>query len=260
MASEKAAISERVQKFLKKSEWKSAVAEMEKLFAIDGDPLIRVRIGDAYQKLNQKSDAVSEYIKAADLYAERGFVVKALAQYKLALRIDPTSKNAQEKIESLHSHKTVKEEKREPIEEGASQPTRSVIPLFSDFTQDEFNEFTKRMIIHRLPPGKTIIKEGDNGRSVFILTRGSVRVTAGLQGKIVELAVLQPSDFFGEIAFLTGKPRTATVETVVESDILEVEEEDLKDMISRSPRIGEVLHNYHEMRVQSTLEKVRGAI
>jgi cAMP-dependent protein kinase regulator len=260
LASEKAAISEQVQKFLKKSEWKSAIAGMEKLFAIDGDPLIRVRIGDAYQKLNQKADAVKEYINAADLYAEKGFVVKALAQYKLALRIDPASKTAQEKIESLHSHKTVKEEKREPVEEGASQPTRSVIPLFSDFTQEEFNEFTKRMIIHTLPPGKMIIREGDNGRSVFILTRGSVRVFADIQGKKVELAVLQPSDFFGEIAFLTGRPRTATVETVVESDILEVEEADLKDMISQSPRIGEVLHNYHEMRVQSTLEKVRGSI
>jgi cAMP-dependent protein kinase regulator len=260
LASEKAAISEQVQKFLKKSEWKSAIAEMEKMFAIDGDPLIRVRMGDAYQKLNLKGDAVKEYIHAADLYAEKGFVVKALAQYKLALRLDPASKTAQEKIESLHSNKTVTEKKHEPIEEGAPQPTRSVIPLFSDFTQDEFNEFTKRMIIHTLPSGKTIIKEGDTGRSVFILTRGSVRVYAAIQGKKVELAVLHSSDFFGEIAFLTGKPRTATVETVEESDVLEVDEKDLKDMISQSPRIRDVLHNYHEMRVQSTLEKVRETI
>jgi replicative DNA helicase len=52
----------------------------------DGEalPLIRphrpVRIGDARQKLNQKPEAVKEYIRAADLYAEKGFVVKALAQ------------------------------------------------------------------------------------------------------------------------------------------------------------------------------------
>lgn len=260
MASEKAAISDNVQKYLGKSDWKSAIAEMEKLFAIDQDPIIRVRIGDAHQKLNQKAEAVKEYIHAADLYAEKGFVVKALAQYKLALRLDPPNKGAQGKIEQLHSNKSVSEMKLEPIEDGALQPTRSVIPLFSDFTQEEFNEFTKRMIIHTMPPGKPIIKEGDTGRSVFILTRGSVKVVATVMGKKVELASLQTSDFFGEIAFLTGKPRTATVETTEESDVLEVAEEDLNEMIGKSPRIREVLHNYHEQRVKNTLEKVKDAL
>ncbi len=257
MASEKAAIAENVQKHLGKSDWKSAIAEMEKLFAIDADPIIRVRIGDARQKLDQKGEAAKEYIKAADLYAEKGFVVKALAQYKLALRLEPSNKQAQQKMEALHSNKTVSEMKLEPLEEGAAQPTRSVIPLFSDFTQDEFNEFTKRMIISTIPAGKAIVREGEGGNSVFILTRGGVRVYASILGKKVELAVLSPSDFFGEIAFLTGKPRTATVETVEESDVLEIAEGDLLDMISKSPRIREVLQNYYEMRVKSTLEKVK---
>lgn len=260
MASPKATISENVQKFLGKSDWKSAIAEMEKLFALDPDPMVRVRMGDAYQKLGQKGDAVKQYVHAADLYAESGFVVKSLAQYKLALRLDPTNKDAQGRIELLHSNKTVAELKIEPVEDGAVEPTRSVIPLFSDFTQEEFNDFTKRMIIHTMPPGKPIIKEGDTGRSVFILTRGSVKVYSTIMGKRVELAALQASDFFGEIAFLTGKPRTATVETTVESDVLEVAEEDLNEMIGKSPRIRDVLHNYHEQRVKSTLEKVKDAL
>jgi len=256
----KAQIAENVQTYIGKANWKGAIAEMEKLFAIDEDPIIRVRIGDARQKLGQKAGAVKEYIQAADLYAEKGFVVKALAQYKLALRLDPANKEATGKMELLHTNKTVSELKLEPIEDGALQPTRSVIPLFSELTQEEFNEFTKRMIIHTMPPGKAIVKEGETGRSVFVLTRGSVRVSAAIQGKKVELAVLQSSDFFGEIAFLTGKPRTATVETTEESDVLEVAEEDLNDMIGKSPRIREVLQNYHAMRVQSTLEKVKEMI
>jgi cAMP-dependent protein kinase regulator len=260
LASEKTTIADNVQKHLGKSDWKSAIAEMEKLFALDPDPIVRVRIGDAYQKLNKKGEAAKEYVKAADLYAEKGFVVKALAQYKLALRLDPSNKQAQAQMESLHSNKTVAEMKVEPIEEGTPQPTRSVIPLFSDFTQEEFNEFTKRMIISTIPRGKTIIREGESGNSVFILTRGSVRVYATVMGKRVDLAVLQPSDFFGEIAFLTGKPRTATVETAEESDVLEIAEEDLLDMIGKSPRIRDVLQKYYEMRVKSTLEKVKEAV
>jgi CRP-like cAMP-binding protein len=260
VASDKARISENVQKFFGKSEWKSAIAEMERLFALDPDPMVRVRIGNVHQKLGQKSEAANEYIHAADLYADSGFVVKALAQYKLALRIDPQNKDAQAKIEMLHTNKSISELKLEPIEAGSQEASRSVIPLFSDLTQEEFNEFTKRMIIHTLAPGRTIIKEGDLGRSVFILTRGSVKVYSKIGGKKVELAALQASDFFGEIAFLTGKPRTATVETVDESDVLEVSEEDLNQMIGMSPRIRDVLHNYHEQRVKNTLDIVKSSL
>lgn len=260
MASEKATISENVQKYIEKADWKSAISEMEKLFTVDPDPIVRVRIGDARQKLNQKGEAVKEYTRAADLYAEKGFVVKALAQYKLALRLDPANKDAQQKMEGLHSNKTVSEFKLEPILEGEAQPTRSVIPLFSDLTQEEFNEFTKRMIIHTVPAGKPIVREGESGNSVYVLTRGLVNVYSLIQGKRVDLAVLQPSDFFGEIAFLTGKPRTATVEAAEECDVLEVAEEDLQDMIRKWPRIKEVLQNYYEERVKSTMEKVKGVL
>jgi CRP/FNR family transcriptional regulator/CRP/FNR family cyclic AMP-dependent transcriptional regulator len=78
-----------------------------------------------------------------------------------------------------------------------------------------------------------------------------------LQGKKVQLAVLQPSDFFGEIAFLTGKPRTATVEAIEETELLEVPEDELLDLISKRPRIKQVLQKYHEERVKNTLEKVK---
>jgi cAMP-dependent protein kinase regulator len=260
LASEKAAISDKVQKYIDKSDWKSAIAEMQKLFAVDPDPIVRVRIGDALQKLNQKGEAVKEYVRAADLYAEKGFVVKALAQYKLALRLDPSNKDAQQKMEGLHSNKTVSEFKLEPVMDGQPQPTRSVIPLFSDLTQEEFNEFTKRMIIHTVPAGKPIVREGEAGSSVYVLTRGAVKVYATIQNKRVDLAVLQPSDFFGEIAFLTGKPRTATVEAAEATDVLEVAEEDLRDMIQKWPRIKEVLQNYYEERVKSTMEKVKSML
>ncbi|HWR72930.1 MAG TPA: cyclic nucleotide-binding domain-containing protein, partial [Nitrospirota bacterium] len=244
-----------------KGDWKSAIAEMEKLFALEKDPIIRVRIGDAHQKLNQKAEAVKEYVKAADLYAENGFVVKALAQYKLALRVDPNHRQALDKMAGLHTNKSVSELKLEPVEIGDVAPTSSVIPLFADLTQDEFNEFTKRMVVHNnISAGKAIIKEGEAGASVYVMTRGAVSVYTSAGGKRVDLAILQPSDFFGEIAFLTGKPRTATVETTEESDFLEVPEEELRELMFQRPRIKEVLQRYYEQRAQSTIEKIKGAI
>lgn len=258
MASEKAQLTENIQKYIQKSDWKNAITELEKLFAMDNDPQVKVRMGDIRQKMNQKPQAVNEYMKAAELFADKGFVVKALAMYKLVLRVDPGHTKALDQMASLHSNKSVTELKLEPVELGEVVPQSSVVPLFADLTQEEFNEFTTRMVFHTVPAGQVIVKEGDTGAAVYVVTRGTVKVTTTMEGKSVELAVLQPSDFFGEIAFLTGKPRTATVSAAEECDILEVPEAQLKDLISSKPRIREVMQNYYNQRVASTLQKLKG--
>lgn len=258
MASAKAQLTENVQTYIQKGDWKNAIADLEKLFAMDQDPQVKVRMGDVRQKMNQKPQAVAEYMKAAEIFAEKGFVVKALAMYKLVLRLDPDNDKALQQMASLYSNKTVTELKLEPVEHGEAAPQSSVIPLFADLTQEEFDDFTKRMVFHTVPAGKTIITEGEAGASVFVVTRGSVRVSTTMEGKPVELAVLQPSDFFGEIAFLTGKPRTATVIAAEECDILEVPEDQLKELIVSKPRIREVMQNYYNQRVASTLQKLKG--
>ncbi len=257
MSTEKAQLIDSIQEHLRKSNWKSAVADMEKLFALNPDPIIRVRIGDSYQKLNQKLEAVREYVYAADLFAEKGAVVKALAQYKLALRIDPQHKRAQDRMAQLHSNKTITEKKAEPVEEGKQKPTNSVIPLFAGFSQEEFDAFTRMMIIHTLSPGEVVVRQDDKGKSVYIIASGSVKVyTTLLSGEKVELATLWPGEFFGEISFLTGKPRTATVETAEDTVILEVTEDKLREIIAQRPNVRDVMQQYSEMRLKGTIEKV----
>jgi cAMP-dependent protein kinase regulator len=258
MPSEKAVISDSIQKYLGKADWKSAIAEMEKLFGIDPDPITRVRIGDAYQKLGRKSDAVKEYVRAADLYASQGAVVRSLAQYKLALRLDPGNKTAVEKMAALYSNNTVAAKKAEPVTAGAQKPASSVIPLFSSFTQEEFTDFTGRMMVHVASPGEVIIRQGDKGKSVYVIATGSVKVfTTLLSGEQVDLAVLWPSDFFGEMSFLTGRPRSATVEATEDTNILEIDEEKLRDLITRRPHVGEVLRTYYETRTKGTVDKIQ---
>jgi cAMP-dependent protein kinase regulator len=257
VASEKASLTEGIQKYLAKANWKAAIADMEKLFSIDPDPVIRVRIGDAYQKLDRKSDAVREYLNAADLYAGKGDIVKALAQYKLALRLDPGNRQAQEHIEALHSSRTVKESPVEPAAPEAPNRSGSVIPLFAGFSQEEFNAFTRVMNVHPLPAGLPIVTQHDAGKSIYIIANGSVRVyTTMLSGERVDLAVLHSGDFFGEMSFLTGTPRTATVETAEDSVVLEVTEDKLREVIAQRPHMLDVLRKYYEVRVKGTTARL----
>jgi len=122
MESNKTIIAENVQDYLNRSDWKAAIREMEQLFAIRQDPLIRVRIGDVRRKLNRKDEAIQEYIRAADLFAENGFVVKALAQYTLASRLDPSNTDVRSKMEMLRTNYTIVKLKREPEEYRAYEP------------------------------------------------------------------------------------------------------------------------------------------
>jgi hypothetical protein len=119
MASKKTIIAENVQNCLDQSDWRTAIVEMEKLFAIDKDPHIRVRIGNARRKLKWLRSAIREYILAADLFAKQGFVVKALAQYNLALRLDSSNTYARtrmKQLEMLHPGRTVTKPKCIPME------------------------------------------------------------------------------------------------------------------------------------------------
>jgi len=127
MESNKTIIAENVQDYLNRSEWKAAIREMEKLFAIRQDPLIRVRIGDVRRKLNRKDDAIQEYIRAEDLFAENGFVVKALAQYTLALRLDPSNTDVQSKREKHRTNFTVVKLNRSPEEYRLPEPQGNAI-------------------------------------------------------------------------------------------------------------------------------------
>ncbi len=134
MASKKTIIAENVQKCLDQSDWKAAIIEMEKLFAIDRDPHVRVRIGDARRKLNLIRSAIREYLHAADLFVENGFVVKGLAQYNLALRLDSSNTYARTRVDMLKMLRPGRAERNlasAPMEYRAPQPFASATPHYS---------------------------------------------------------------------------------------------------------------------------------
>lgn len=112
----KSVIAENIQNYREKLDWHAAIAEMEKLFTIDRDPHIRVRIGDVQRKINGHGAAIKEYVFAADLFAERGFIAKALAQYSLALRLDSSNEYVRSKVKNMRGHVLIRKYRHEMTE------------------------------------------------------------------------------------------------------------------------------------------------
>ncbi len=81
------------------------------------------------------------------------------------------------------------------------------IPLFAKVSKKGI-----RAIVHAgtetdVPEGRVICREGEFGRELYVIVDGTATVTRGGTW----LADLGPGDFFGELAFLDGAPRSATV-------------------------------------------------
>ena len=80
------------------------------------DPKIFLRLGDILRKLNNKSLAVVEYENAARAYAERGFIVKAIAICKMILNLDPTKAGIEERLAAHYSQQN-SEEPTSPVKD-----------------------------------------------------------------------------------------------------------------------------------------------
>ena len=58
--------------------------------------------------------------------------------------------------------------------------------------------------------GTVLFREGETGTTMYVLQAGRVRITKSIKGEDKMLAILGPGEFFGEMAILNDKPRTAT--------------------------------------------------
>jgi CRP-like cAMP-binding protein len=81
------------------------------------------------------------------------------------------------------------------------------VPLFADLERRELNDVASSLRERTFSPGETVLTEGMAGVGFFVILDGEAHVT--VRGE--ERGKLGPGDYFGEIALITGRERTATV-------------------------------------------------
>jgi CRP-like cAMP-binding protein/tetratricopeptide (TPR) repeat protein len=128
-------------------------------------------------------------------------------------------------------------------------PTKKV-PLFDDLSQEAFVELVNKVAYHRHVADQLIIREGDPGRSFYVIVEGKVRIyKTGPDGKEITLAHLGEGAFFGEMALLSGAPRTANVVAEEDTEILEVTDVVLRELAGKYPQVVSSLKNFYRQRL-----------
>jgi small-conductance mechanosensitive channel len=115
----------------------------------------------------------------------------------------------------------------------------SAVDIFSPLSTEELQRLARATVGHVFAPGETLIREGDEGSSMFVVHNGKVQVQVADNGHSRTVAVLSEGAFFGEMALFTGEPRTANVIAVEETEVLEIGHAAMKHLFETNPDLAE---------------------
>jgi CRP/FNR family cyclic AMP-dependent transcriptional regulator len=107
------------------------------------------------------------------------------------------------------------------------------VPLFERCSRRELGKIASIAREIEYPAATPVVHEGRRGDEFFIVVEGEVDVRRG--GR--KLATIGAGDFFGEIALITGSPRTATVITGTPLRALFISSRDFRELLQDSPGV-----------------------
>ncbi|MGI8632939.1 MAG: HD-GYP domain-containing protein [Solirubrobacterales bacterium] len=114
-------------------------------------------------------------------------------------------------------------------------------PLFAPLDDAALGELAARSFRQHWRPGEILFCEGDPGRTIYILTEGSLRVLRPTIDPDLVLSWLTAPRVFGEVAVLAGIDRTASVVSVEESATIGISAEALDGVLARHPRAARAI-------------------
>jgi putative ABC transport system ATP-binding protein len=118
------------------------------------------------------------------------------------------------------------------------------VEAFKNLTPHELTNVAERMTRRQFMPGEVIIREGEVGEELFLISEGEVEIDR--EGR--EVARLGPGDFFGELALMSGNPRNANVVAKRPVDTYVLGKDDFDAAIQASTSFREQLRRVYFAR------------
>ena len=126
-------------------------------------------------------------------------------------------------------------------------------PLFASLGPSEFEFLEKCIVRRRYRAGQVLFHMGDEGGSLHFIERGRVKVTIpSRSGEELILAMLGAGQILGELSLLDGKPRSATVQTLEETETLCLHRQDLLALMRNRIDVVEKILEVLARRIRDT--------
>ena len=114
------------------------------------------------------------------------------------------------------------------------------VELFSELSEEQIGMLANLVVSQNFNRDETVVLEGDDSvQALYLIASGSVQVyMTGVDGRETILSFLERGDFFGEMSLIDGEPRSASVRTVTEAQMLIIHRESFLKLIRQSPEIA----------------------
>jgi len=125
------------------------------------------------------------------------------------------------------------------MSQDATEHGLDAVEIFHDLTADERARLTAELDTLSLKRGEALVRQGETADALYIIVTGRFAVT--LEGSRQPIAELGPGQPVGEIAFLAGGVRTATVTALRDSLVLRLGRADFEALSAKRPSIWRTL-------------------
>jgi len=106
--------------------------------------------------------------------------------------------------------------------------------------------------LRQFPKGSLIFDQDDDGRTMYFIQKGRVRIVKVTAKRSQPLAILEPGSFFGEMAVINEEPRTARAEAIDNCSLLEIDRSTLDEFLSSHPRVAQRMIRTLAERLKNT--------
>ena len=125
------------------------------------------------------------------------------------------------------------------------------MPLFAGVNEHDLRNILKIGELRSFEPGQAIVERGEPADSLFIVLRGTAQVDVG--GRYHEL---KAGDFFGEMALIAGRKRTATVKAAERVGALRIAADEFQGFLLHQPRVAVEMLKGLVQRLREVQERI----
>jgi putative ABC transport system ATP-binding protein len=126
------------------------------------------------------------------------------------------------------------------------------VPLFSGLAPSRLVELAEKLRPERHPAGVEILRQGEDGETLFLIGEGAVDVFLDEgEPSQAHLATLKAGQFFGELAVVEERPHTATVVAAEPVQLYSLHKDDFRNALSSSDSMQEELLKVFSQRYRN---------
>jgi CPA2 family monovalent cation:H+ antiporter-2 len=119
-------------------------------------------------------------------------------------------------------------------------------PLFARLTAEQRETVALHFQLRSAQPGERLIRVGDKADVVYFISTGEVEIE--INGHRVKAG---PGDFFGEMALLSGQPRSADVTALDFCELLTLSRRDFRELLRRYPGMRAPIDGIAKERIET---------